>query len=105
MKTYKIKSLDIQAKEYFDKVNGNSYFSAIITLNFGLNDQKNINIPFQYGYGTFYEYAALQKLQSENFISGKVQTLWKYSRDKNIILKTSKKEKCLKSEVKNFAAY
>ena len=40
-----IKTIDIQAKEWFDKVNGNSYFSAIATINYGLQDQKTINVP------------------------------------------------------------
>jgi hypothetical protein len=55
----KIKTIDITALEWFDKVNGNSYFSATVTLNFGMKDQKilpclfntvmeiNISIPPQ----------------------------------------------------------
>ena len=105
METYKIKTIDLQSKEWFDKVNGNSYFSAVITLNFGLKDQKIINVPFQYGYGLQYEYTALHQLQTENFIPLDALTLWQYTRENNIILRSSKKDKCLKSEVKNFVAY
>ena len=42
----KVKTIDIQAKEWFDKINGNSYFSAVITLNFGLKTKNNLNYPF-----------------------------------------------------------
>tara|TARA_R110000824_G_scaffold329248_1_gene516074 strand:- start:370 stop:627 length:258 start_codon:yes stop_codon:yes gene_type:complete len=40
------------AKEWFDKVNGNSYFSVRIK---DLKTNKTIYLPFQYGYGTKYE--------------------------------------------------
>jgi len=42
-----IKTLDIQAKEWFDKVNGNSYFSAQVTINFGMPDEKTLYAPLQ----------------------------------------------------------
>ena len=44
--TQKIKTLDITAKEWFDKVNGNSYFSAQVTVNFGMEGQQVINCSF-----------------------------------------------------------
>jgi len=47
----KIKTIDVQAKEWFDKLNGNSYFSGIITLNFGMPDVETFIIRFQYGCG------------------------------------------------------
>lgn len=49
-----LKTIDIQAYEWFDKVNGNSYFAAIVTTNFGLSDKKQVKLPFQYGYGDHY---------------------------------------------------
>lgn len=62
--TPRIKTIDIQSKEWFDKVNGNSYFSAIITINLGMPDAHNIYVPFQYGYGSQYEYTAFKALQT-----------------------------------------
>jgi hypothetical protein len=47
-----MKTIDINAKEWFDKVNGNSYFSAVITIDFGMPTQKEYRLPFQYGSGT-----------------------------------------------------
>jgi hypothetical protein len=43
----KVKTIDITAKEWFDKTFGNSYFSAQIILNYGLKDQEKYCLPFQ----------------------------------------------------------
>lgn len=42
--------LEVQAKEWFDRINGNSYFSARVFL----NDKLVATLPFQYGYGDHY---------------------------------------------------
>lgn len=57
-KEKEIRSMFIECREWFDKVNGNSYFSARIWINGG---QVAI-IPFSYGYGDFYIYEAQKKL-------------------------------------------
>jgi len=38
----KIKTIDVNVKEWFDKVNGNSYFAGTVSLNFGMKTQKII---------------------------------------------------------------
>lgn len=102
----KIKTIDIDTKEWFDKVNGNSYFSGMITLNYGMNDTKYIEMQFQYGYGEHYINVATMSLIELGYINpvkhknGLYPPLWQYSRDNNIILRTSKKENCLKRELK-----
>ena len=60
-----IKTIDIQAKEWFDKVNGNSYFAALVTVNFGMSDEKTIKVPYQYGYGDSSRYESIKQLQTE----------------------------------------
>jgi len=97
----KIKTIDVQAKEWFDKVNGNSYFSAIITTNFGLPNAKQFNLPFQYGYGSHYIDMAAKKLQSEGIIkdNNPMLVLWSYCNDNKIVLRTSKQENCKKREL------
>ena len=65
----KTKTKDIQAKEWFDKVNGNSYFSGIITVDFGLETEKTFKMPFQYGYGSQYESVAKQILFEAGLIT------------------------------------
>jgi len=58
----KIKTIDVNALEWFDKINGNSYFSAEIVLNYGLNAVIVLECPFQYGYGDQFTYEAQKKL-------------------------------------------
>lgn len=48
----------IDAKEWFDKTYGNSYFSARIYV-----DNQEVGVlPFQYGYGSMYQYKAAEFL-------------------------------------------
>ena len=100
-----IKTIDVNAKEWFDKINGNSYFSADITLNFDMDNQQILEMPFQYGYGEHYVDMANQKLQQEGYIkenrpkNGFYYPLWQYCKDNNIILRTNKQENCLKREL------
>jgi hypothetical protein len=68
------RSLFIEAREWFDKVNGNSYFSARIWVDGG---QVAI-LPFQYGYGSQFEYEAQKKLLELGYLpqEGKSRGLW-----------------------------
>lgn len=99
MKT--IKTIDVQAKEWFDRLNGNSYFSAEVTVNFGLKDEKRFVLPFQYGYGSHYLDMAAKKLQEEKVLptDEKVASFTRYCREKNIILRYSKQENCKKRDL------
>ena len=95
----KIKTIDINAREWFDKINGNSYFSAEIVLNFGLKDVKTIKLPFQYGYGEQYEYASFEELKKVLNIKTDIKVLWRYCEENKIILRTNKQENCLKRDL------
>lgn len=87
----KIKTIDVQAKEWFDKVNGNSYFGGIITVNYGLKDAKQFTMPFQYGYGEQYISEAMKVLQENKVLKADNRTaLWSYCDENKIILRTSK---------------
>lgn len=100
----KIKTIDINAKEWFDRVNGNSYFAGTITINFGMESQKTIAMPFQYGYGDHYKDMAGEVLQKAGLINLKPhEALWMYCKDNKIILRTSKQENCRKAELKAVA--
>lgn len=102
----KISTIDVNAKEWFDRLNGNAYFSAKISLNYGMPDEVNLVIPFEYGYGDHYLDIANALLQDKGYIpfnrqeSGLRYPLWQYCRDNSIILRKNKKENCLKKEVK-----
>ena len=54
MKLKDLKTIDINAKEWSDSENGNSYFSSKVTLNYGLHNEKSMKLPFQYGYEDAY---------------------------------------------------
>lgn len=95
-----IKTIDVTAKEWFDKVNGNSYFSARVVLNYGMDDAVSFAIPFQYGYGDHYIDTAQQELRKRGLIEYRdLFKLWHVCRDNNIILRTQKHENCRKRDV------
>ncbi len=102
----KIKTIDIQAKEWFDKVNGNSYFSAQVTIDYGMKTEKTIYLPYQYGYGSHYQDMAQKALIEKGFIKDAEnrEAIWNYCRRRNIILRYSKHENCKKRDVIAFGA-
>ena len=97
----KVKTIDVNGLEWFDKVNGNSYFAGIVTVNFGMKDQKEFKMPFQYGYGDSYRYKAFETLQKEGVIPETKEAFWQYCRDNGIITRYSMKENCKQRELKN----
>ena len=103
MKLSQLKTIDINAKQWRDKINGNSYFSSDVTLNYGMKNEKVIKLPFQYGYGNAYVYESLREIQKlfprskwyrEN-ISAKYEIEDRY----NIIIRNSIEKNCLKKEL------
>jgi len=106
----KIKSIDIVAKEWFDKVNGNSYFAAQVVINQDYpHIREIIHLPFQYGYGDFYEHAANEKLHELGVIKNPqprpgtpAPALWSYCRDRKIHYRRQKYENCLQRDVKQW---
>ena len=86
----------IEAKEWFDRVNGNSYFAGTIKVN-----DKVYLMPFQYGYDTQYEQAAKKLLTEFNVISCEYgQSLRRYCLDNGIEYGAFIKTKCKKRELK-----
>ncbi len=91
-----ITKIEIQAKEWFDKMNGNSYFSGTIQV-----DDKEYLMSFQYGYGEQYEEQAKKLLTEFNVISCEYgQNLRRYCLDNGIeygaLIRTDCKEKELR---------
>ena len=97
----KIKTIDITAKEWFERINGNSYFSARVTTNYGMKDEKTYVLPFQYGYGSQYEYEALQTLQKNNVISKDITAISQVKKA-GIILRSHKIDNQTKKTVKQW---
>ena len=97
----KTKTIDVNAKEWFDKLNGNSYFAGTITLNYGTETEETFLMPFQYGYGSSYEQAAKATLTEFNVISADYgQSLYSYCKENNIRFSSSIQTDCKKKELK-----
>lgn len=99
-----MKTLDVKAKEWFDRVNGNSYFSAQATVDFGLPTEKTVCVPFQYGYGSQYETETTHQLQTDGILPNDITIyqIGRYCRENGIVYRGSKQDKCLQREVKSF---
>jgi hypothetical protein len=102
----KVKTIDIQAKEWFDKVNGNSYFAGKVIVNYGMPTEQEFKMPFQYGYGSQYEQEARQILAENNLIpvndygrNGKSPKNNHELRELGIIIRSSITHKCKKTEL------
>ena len=95
-----MKTIDINALEWFDRVNGNSYFAGNVTVNFGMEDERTYRMPFQYGYGDHYITVAGYLLNNMGDIKlPENMALWRYCKDNGIILRTYKRENCKKREL------
>lgn len=99
MKASQIKTIDVNCKEWFDKVNGNSYFSGEVIVNAGKKTETTIKIPFQYGYGDAYRYEAFKavkkSLKTFKTVQTSRQAYEKYKIKTNHSLRTN----CLKREL------
>ena len=84
------RSLFIEGREWFDKINGNSYFSARIWVDGG---QVAI-LPFQYGYGSQFEYEAQKKLLELGYLpqEGKSRGLWSIAEEMGFDFYSAKTE-------------
>ena len=92
--TQDIRSIFVEGREWFDKANGNSYFSARIWVNGG---QVAI-LPFQYGYGDQYLYEAQRKLTELGYIVEDNRGLWSIAQDGGFDFYSSKSS-CLQREM------
>lgn len=62
MKSKQIKSVLIIGKEYWDKFNGHSYFSARVFINFGMKHEIEIRCEYEGGYNEFYRQRSLENV-------------------------------------------
>ena len=96
--TQKTNKIIITAKEWFDRINGNSYFAAKIEL-----ENEILFIPFSYGYDEAYLYEAIKLLIKENYIPANVQNfcaLKNYCNNNKIVFFYEIQKRCLKRELK-----
>lgn len=96
-----IKTIDVNAYEWFDKINGNSYFSAKVVIDYALPTYREFRVHFQYGYGEQYLYAALKEIKKAYPRNKKIQScdhFWQL-RNLGIILRTNKRTGCKKRDL------
>jgi hypothetical protein len=94
-----IKTIDVNVKEWFDTINGNSYFAGYISINYGMSSEKIIKMDTQYGYDDHYISVAKEILDNAKIIVSKNQTLWQYCKKNEIILRTNKQTGCKKRDL------
>ena len=103
MKLSQLKTIDINAKQWRDKIYGNSYFSSDVILNYGMHNEKVIKLPFQYGYGDQYIYASLEEVKNlfpkSKWYKEKYFHKYEIQKEYKIIIRNSKKTNCLKREL------
>lgn len=98
-----IKTIDINAKEWFDKINGNSYFAGEVVTDYGTKEQRVYKMPFQYGYGDQFRFEGMRLLQKEKVvIFDQHKSIWQNCEDLGIILRSNIQRNCLKRELKEF---
>lgn len=91
-----IKTIDVNAREWFDKTYGNSYFSAEVVINYGMSDAEKIVLPFQYGYGDHYQYAAVKALKERGYTDA--EQLWQLSA-RGVITRANIQRNCKKRDL------
>lgn len=67
-----MKSIFVEAREWFDKTGGNSYFAGRVEI----DGELVAHMPFQYGYDDQYRYEALRELQKLNLVPAEARNLW-----------------------------
>lgn len=97
-----IQTVDVNALEWFDKVNGNSYFAGKVIMNYGTDDQITLELPYQYGYGEQYEYSALEAIKTALDLVRETPgpySLWRFCDSHSIKLRSNKRS-AKKAELK-----
>ena len=92
----KIRTIDIHAKEWFDKLYGNSYFSGHVTVNYGMPDAFYIDFPFQYGSGDHYVTVAMKLVRA---IYPKLPKYDYEARSSGIPIRAFKQTNCRKKDL------
>ena len=96
----KTKTIDVNACEWIDKVNGNSYFCGTVTLNYGMKGEETFLMPFQYGSSSYLQEAKATLTQFNKISSNWDLSLYSYCKENKIIFRCNLKQNCLQRELK-----
>lgn len=96
--------ISIQGKEWFDKVNDNSYHSVRVSVWYAgtpAHLPTEYAAPYQYGYGDHYLQTAGELLQSVGVLETvKGLGITRFCRENNIVLNHNISRNCKKAEVR-----
>ena len=80
-------NITIIGRRWFDRINGNTYFSSTAII----NEKEVVNIPYEYGYGDQYLWAAYRELEKKGYLTdvehynnGGMESFWSYCERKGI---------------------
>ena len=93
MNIEKVESVVIEGRSWFDKVNGNSYYSAQIWV----NGRVVGRLPFTYGYGDMYRFDSLAALKMTGWLI--MVNGWYFNRDGSPVIVYSSNSWVLKREM------
>lgn len=85
--------VEVDVREWFDKINGNSYFTAYVYFK-----GETYFIDFTYGYGDYSTQAAHELLVKKGLIAENVK-MWDLREKYNIHFRTNKEEVSRKSDL------
>lgn len=96
-----VHSIDVLAKSWFDKTNGNTYFSSRIILNLDMyGNGIVITIPFMYGYGDTYLYNSFEMLgYKAGYETPLLRSPRQFCIEHNIVLRNGITRDCKKRDV------
>jgi hypothetical protein len=78
---FELSSIFIEGRLWFDKVNGNTYFSNRIWI----NGKVVYEMPMEYGYDLQHVHRAIEHLQERGYFAGeKVPQLWQIREEMNV---------------------
>ncbi len=97
-KNSSLKTVNIVTHEWFDRVNGNTYFANEVTVNQGLKNEFSFNMPFEYGYGDHSLNRTAQVLKSIGATNLNVYR-WSDCKDNNITVNQTRIENCKKRDL------
>ena len=102
MKLSELKTINIEAKEYFDSINANSYYRSQIILNKDLKNKEIFIIPFTAGYERQYLFDSLNLISSlypNSRWNKENLSLWQLENIYKLKIKYNIKKDCKKSEL------
>lgn len=89
----------MQAKSWWDRTYGNTYFAGVVTVNYGMPSERTYKMPFQYGSNGMHTQKACEIINRE--YKKNYSSLWSGCEQDKIILRTNWSEGHKQKELKN----